>query len=75
MTVPFTIGMPVILMIMEEIPFTQKVDNYSYSHDVLDFVNRKLNMAFPGNNLWVVCFDFDYVSIYNLDTLSHMKRY
>ena len=50
-------------------------DNYSYSHDVLDFVNRKLNMAFPGNNLWVVCFDFDYVSIYNLDTLSHMKRY
>ncbi len=50
-------------------------ENYGYSYAPLDFVNKKLNEAFPGRNLWAVALDFDSLEIYDLDKLPSFKRY
>lgn len=50
-------------------------DNYDAPHYALDFVNKKLNEALPGRNLWAKALDFDFLSIYDLDILPHMKTY
>lgn len=50
-------------------------DKYDYSHAVLDFVNKKLKGEFPHRNLWTVALDFDYLGVYDLDKLPHIKRY
>lgn len=50
-------------------------DNYGAPHNILDFVNRKLNEALPGYNLWAKADDLDFLSIYDLNVLPHMKTY
>lgn len=50
-------------------------DNYDAPYYVLDFVNKKLNEALPGHNLWARALDLDSLSIYDLDILPHMKTY
>ncbi len=50
-------------------------DNYNAPHYVLDFVNKKLNEALPGYNLWAKADDLDLLSIYDLNVLPHMKTY
>lgn len=50
-------------------------ENYSAPHHVLDFVNEKLHEAYSQYNLWCVALDFEYLNIYDLDKLPHMKRY
>lgn len=50
-------------------------ENYSAPHYVLDFVNGKLHEAYPQYNLWCVALDFEFLDIYDLDKLPHMKRY
>ena len=50
-------------------------DNNDAPHDVLDFVNKKLHEANPQYNLWCVAEDLDYLFIFDLDKLPHMKRY
>lgn len=50
-------------------------DNYSAPHDYVDFVNLKLHEAFPDRNLWFIALDFDYLFIFDLDKLPHLKRY
>lgn len=50
-------------------------DNYSAPHDYVDFVNRRLHEAFPDRNLWFIALDFDYLFIFDLDKLPHLKRY
>lgn len=50
-------------------------DHYGAPHYALDFVNRKLNEALPGHNLWVKT-EFVYIlSIYDLNVLPNMKTY
>lgn len=50
-------------------------DNYGAPRYVLDFVNKKLNEALPGHNLWAKANDLDFLSIYDLNKLPHMKTY
>lgn len=50
-------------------------DNYGAPHDVLDFVNEKLHEAYPQFNLWCVADYLDFLFIFDLDKLPHMKRY
>ena len=50
-------------------------DNYGAPHYVLDFVNKKINEALPGRNLWAKADDLEFLSIYDLDILPHMKTY
>lgn len=50
-------------------------DKYGAPHYALDFVNKKLNETLPGHNLWAKADDLDYLSIYDLDILPHMKTY
>ena len=50
-------------------------ENYNAPHYVLDFVNEKLHEAYPQHNLWCVTLDFEFLDIYDLDKLPHMKRY
>lgn len=50
-------------------------DNYGYTHDVLDYVNEKLNEAIPNHNLWCVALDFDWISVFDLDIVPERKRY
>lgn len=50
-------------------------DNYGYPRSVLDYVNEKLNEAIPEYNLWCVAFDFDWLSVYDLNIVPEKKRY
>lgn len=50
-------------------------NNYGAPHYVLDFVNKKLNEALSGHNLWAMTLDFDYLSIYDLTIFPHIKTY
>lgn len=50
-------------------------DNYDAPHYVHDFVNKKLNEALSGHNLWAKANDLDSLSIYDLNKLPHMKTY
>ena len=50
-------------------------DNYYAPHDVLDFMNEKLHEAYPQFNLWCVALDLEYLNIFDLSKLPHMKRY
>lgn len=50
-------------------------NNYGAPRYILDFVNKKLNKTLPGHNLWVKALDLDYLSIFDLNVLPHMKTY
>lgn len=50
-------------------------DNYCAPRYVLDFVNRELNEALSGYNLWTRALDFDFLNIFDLNVLPHMKTY
>lgn len=61
----------------ESIIYRELLDpnNYGAPHYVLDFVNKKLNEALSGHNLWAMTLDFDYLSIYDLTIFPHIKTY
>lgn len=50
-------------------------DKYGAPHYALDFVNKKLNEALPGHNLWVRAEGLLILNIYNLNDLPHMRNY
>lgn len=50
-------------------------DTYRAPRYALEFVNRKLNEALPGRNLWVKAEHLFALSIYDLNVLPHMKTY
>lgn len=50
-------------------------DKYGAPHYALNFVNKKLNEALPGHNLWVRAEGLLILNIYNLNDLPHMRNY